>query len=154
MTRVFTLSVLVLALLASAAQAQARAERDLTLPLTAATQAALTPADVVQLLKDGNTRFLAGQSVERNFLEQIRLTAGGQFPMAAILGCIDSRVPHGHKRLLTRRDRITLGLRHGEIEWKHRLNDFLDARRAEIQSILLQYGVPLLDEQDKPVIGP
>jgi quinoprotein dehydrogenase-associated probable ABC transporter substrate-binding protein len=50
--------------------------------------------------------------------------------------------------------RITLGLRHGEIEWKHRLNDFLDARRAEIQSILLQYGVPLLDEQDKPVNGP
>ena len=94
MTRVFTLSVLALALLASAAQAQTRAERDLTLPLTAATQAALTPADVVQLLKDGNTRFLAGQSVERNFLEQIRLTAGGQFPMAAILGCIDSRVPH------------------------------------------------------------
>jgi quinoprotein dehydrogenase-associated probable ABC transporter substrate-binding protein len=50
--------------------------------------------------------------------------------------------------------RITLGLRHGEIEWKHRLNDFLDARRAEIQSILLQYGVPLLDEQDKPMNGP
>ena len=50
--------------------------------------------------------------------------------------------------------RITLGLRHGEIEWKHRLNDFLDARRAEIQSILLQYGVPLLDEQDKSLSGP
>jgi quinoprotein dehydrogenase-associated probable ABC transporter substrate-binding protein len=50
--------------------------------------------------------------------------------------------------------RITLGLRHGETEWKHRLNDFLDARRAEIQSILLQYGVPLLDEQDKSLSGP
>jgi ABC-type amino acid transport substrate-binding protein len=50
--------------------------------------------------------------------------------------------------------RITLGLRHGEIEWKHRLNDFLDAHRAEIQSILLQYGVPLLDEQDKPITDP
>jgi quinoprotein dehydrogenase-associated probable ABC transporter substrate-binding protein len=50
--------------------------------------------------------------------------------------------------------RITLGLRHGETEWKHRLNDFLDTRRAEIQSILLQYGVPLLDEQDKLITGP
>ncbi|MBO1909033.1 substrate-binding domain-containing protein [Microvirga sp. 3-52] len=50
--------------------------------------------------------------------------------------------------------RITLGLRHGETEWKHRLNDFLDAHRAEIQSILLQYGVPLLDEQDKPITSP
>jgi quinoprotein dehydrogenase-associated probable ABC transporter substrate-binding protein len=50
--------------------------------------------------------------------------------------------------------RITLGLRHGETEWKHRLNDFLDANRAEIQSILLQYGVPLLDEQDKPITSP
>jgi quinoprotein dehydrogenase-associated probable ABC transporter substrate-binding protein len=50
--------------------------------------------------------------------------------------------------------RITLGLRHGETEWKHRLNGLLDVHRAEIQSILLQYGVPLLDEQDRPVTGP
>jgi quinoprotein dehydrogenase-associated probable ABC transporter substrate-binding protein len=50
--------------------------------------------------------------------------------------------------------RITLGLRHGETEWKHRLNDFLDAHRTEIQSILLQYGVPLLDEQDKAITQP
>lgn len=47
--------------------------------------------------------------------------------------------------------RITLGMRHGEIEWKHRLNDFLAAHQSEIQSILLRYGVPLLDEQDKPI---
>ncbi len=50
--------------------------------------------------------------------------------------------------------RITLGLRHGETEWKHRLNDFLESHKAEIQSILLQYGVPLIDEQDRPVTGP
>jgi quinoprotein dehydrogenase-associated probable ABC transporter substrate-binding protein len=50
--------------------------------------------------------------------------------------------------------RITLGLRHGETEWKHRLNDFLDVHRVEIQSILLQYGVPLLDEQDKAITAP
>jgi quinoprotein dehydrogenase-associated probable ABC transporter substrate-binding protein len=50
--------------------------------------------------------------------------------------------------------RITLGLRHGETEWKHRLNEFLAAHQAEIQSVLLQYGVPLIDEQDRPITGP
>jgi quinoprotein dehydrogenase-associated probable ABC transporter substrate-binding protein len=50
--------------------------------------------------------------------------------------------------------RITLGLKHGETEWKHRLNDFLDVYRVEIQSILLQYGVPLLDEQDNAITAP
>lgn len=68
--------------------------RDLTLPLTAETQAALSPLDVLQALRDGNERFLAGQPVERDFLSQVRQTAAGQYPMAAILGCIDSRVPH------------------------------------------------------------
>ncbi len=69
-------------------------ERDLTAPLTAETQAALSPMDVLQLLKDGNERFLADKAVERDFMQQVRRTADGQFPMAAILGCIDSRVPH------------------------------------------------------------
>ena len=62
--------------------------------LTAEAQASLSPADVVQHLKDGNQRFLDGQPQERDFLSQVRETAGGQYPMAAILGCIDSRVPH------------------------------------------------------------
>ena len=35
-----------------------------------------------------------------------------------------------------------------------RLNDFLDVYRVEIQSILLQYGVPLLDEQDNAITAP
>ena len=69
-------------------------ERDLTAALTAETQASLTPTRVIQLLKDGNQRFLAGEALERNFLDQVRNTAEGQYPMAAILGCIDSRVPH------------------------------------------------------------
>ena len=69
-------------------------DRDPTVALTAETQAALSPADVLQALQDGNERFLAGQPLERNFLDQVRQTAVGQYPMAAILGCIDSRVPH------------------------------------------------------------
>ena len=69
-------------------------QRDLAAPLTAETQAALTPMEVIQLLKDGNQRFLDGEAVERDYLAQVRATGGGQYPMAAILGCIDSRVPH------------------------------------------------------------
>jgi hypothetical protein len=40
-----------------------------------------------------------------------------------------------------------MGLRRNEPEWKHVLNDFIVKRKAEIQAILLEYGVPLLDEQ-------
>ena len=69
-------------------------ERDLTQALTRETQASLTPEHVIQLLKDGNQRFMDNQPLERNFLEQINQTTEGQYPMAAILGCIDSRVPH------------------------------------------------------------
>ncbi|REH39122.1 carbonic anhydrase [Paraperlucidibaca baekdonensis] len=68
--------------------------RDITKPLNAETQAALTPTEVVQLMKDGNKRFLDDKPLERNFAEQIKASAGGQYPMATVLGCIDSRVPH------------------------------------------------------------
>jgi len=47
--------------------------------------------------------------------------------------------------------RITFGIRHGETEWKHRLNDFIAAHQGEINRVLLDYGVPLIDEQDRPV---
>ena len=76
------------------ATAQQPTERDLTAPLTAEAQASLTPEGVIQLLKDGNQRFLNDESLERDFMEQVRQTSGGQYPMAAVLGCIDSRVPH------------------------------------------------------------
>ncbi len=67
--------------------------RDLTAALTQDMQQAMTPADAIQYLKDGNERFLTGEPVERDLLAQVKNTAGGQYPMAAILGCIDSRVP-------------------------------------------------------------
>jgi quinoprotein dehydrogenase-associated probable ABC transporter substrate-binding protein len=49
---------------------------------------------------------------------------------------------------------ITMGVRPGENNWKHRLNDFIAAHQGEIRKILLDYGVPLLDEQDRPIIAP
>jgi ABC-type amino acid transport substrate-binding protein len=47
--------------------------------------------------------------------------------------------------------RITFGIRHGETEWKHRLNEFIAVHHGEINRVLLDYGVPLIDEQDRPV---
>jgi hypothetical protein len=40
-----------------------------------------------------------------------------------------------------------MGLRRNEPEWKGILNEFLAEHKVEIQEILLEYGVPLLDEQ-------
>jgi hypothetical protein len=47
--------------------------------------------------------------------------------------------------------RITLGIRPGELNWKHQLNDFITANQPEINRILLEYGVPLLDEANQPI---
>ena len=59
---------------------------------TRETQAATTPADALVLLKEGNARFLAGTPRQRDRAHEVRSTSGGQYPFAAILGCIDSRV--------------------------------------------------------------
>ena len=45
--------------------------------------------------------------------------------------------------------RITMGLRFNEPDWKHRLNDIIKSRQADIDAILNDYGVPLLDAQGK-----
>src|SRR5712692_1525590 len=58
---------------------------------TKASQSALKPADALKKLKDGNARFVAGQSLKRDLKSQVKATAGGQYPFAAILGCMDSR---------------------------------------------------------------
>lgn len=56
-------------------------------------QDALTPADVLTLLKSGNQRFVSGDITSRDHSAQVRDAAGGQFPKAMILSCVDSRVP-------------------------------------------------------------
>jgi MFS superfamily sulfate permease-like transporter len=55
------------------------------------TQQALTPAKVLTLLKEGNERFVNNLKSHRNLLEQINDTRQGQFPIAIILSCMDSR---------------------------------------------------------------
>ncbi len=54
-------------------------------------QAATTPEQALQMLKDGNARFVMGKMLERDLMKQVKATGDGQFPFAAIVGCIDSR---------------------------------------------------------------
>ena len=54
-------------------------------------QAAVTPAAAIQVLKDGNQRFVSGTPVNCDLMAQVRGTAGGQAPFAAVVGCLDSR---------------------------------------------------------------
>ena len=58
---------------------------------TKESQAAITPAQALQKLKDGNARFVAGNMRKRNLLAQVKATGDGQYPFAAVVGCIDSR---------------------------------------------------------------
>jgi len=50
--------------------------------------------------------------------------------------------------------RITMGVRQGDDLWKRQLNDIIRKRRADIDRVLLSYGVPLLDEDNKPITKP
>lgn len=56
-------------------------------------QAALTPDKVLSDLMAGNERYVAGNLTEIDIKAGIAATAGGQFPKAVILSCLDSRVP-------------------------------------------------------------
>lgn len=59
--------------------------------LTKDVQAKLTPAKAIELLRDGNQRFVNNLKVNRNLLQQVNETSTGQYPFAFILSCIDSR---------------------------------------------------------------
>lgn len=50
--------------------------------------------------------------------------------------------------------RITMGVRSGETAWKHEVNDFILRRQGDIDKILLDYGVPLIDEDNKLITEP
>ncbi len=56
-------------------------------------QSILTPSQVLDILKQGNQRFLKNQRIHRSTIMDIQHTAQTQYPIAVVLGCIDSRVP-------------------------------------------------------------
>ncbi len=59
---------------------------------TKATQSELSPSIALDLLKEGNARFVENKKANRNLLQQVDDTSKGQFPFATVLSCIDSRV--------------------------------------------------------------
>lgn len=47
--------------------------------------------------------------------------------------------------------RITMGVRPSDQEWKRELNRIIREHQGEIDELLASYGVPLLDEKDRPI---
>jgi carbonic anhydrase len=68
-------------------------KRVVTSVMTKEEQAKLTPEQVLQDFIAGNKRFQTGKITLRDFSEQARKSAPGQFPKAMVLSCLDSRVP-------------------------------------------------------------
>ena len=61
--------------------------------LTKEAQAAITPDKALEMLKQGNARFVSGEAIKYDRLARVKQTAEGQFPFAAIVSCLDSRIP-------------------------------------------------------------
>ena len=60
--------------------------------MTKAKQASLSADQALQMLKDGNARFVSGQTQKRDLPAQVKATGhDGQYPLASIVSCIDSR---------------------------------------------------------------
>lgn len=55
------------------------------------TQESITPRKALNLLKEGNLRFMYNLKANRDLLQQVNDTRDGQWPFAIILSCIDSR---------------------------------------------------------------
>ncbi len=60
---------------------------------TQSIQQSFTPDSAVDALLEGNKRFVTQQTAGPDYSKQIALTAEGQYPFAAVVACIDSRVP-------------------------------------------------------------
>lgn len=59
--------------------------------LTKQMQEQISPSQALDLLKEGNKRFINNLKINRNLLQQANDTSDGQHPFAVILSCIDSR---------------------------------------------------------------
>jgi carbonic anhydrase len=54
-------------------------------------QDSISPLMALEILKEGNKRFVNNLKANRNLLQQANETSDGQHPFAVILSCIDSR---------------------------------------------------------------
>jgi carbonic anhydrase len=60
---------------------------------TKESQSSMSPTQALEKLKEGNARFVSGQSKPRDWSAKVIATSTGQYPFAAVVGCIDSRAP-------------------------------------------------------------
>lgn len=58
---------------------------------TLETQSTISPETALEILKEGNERFVKNLKANRDLLAQVNDTRAGQWPFAVILSCIDSR---------------------------------------------------------------
>lgn len=66
---------------------------DPAMTMTREAQQAMTPAEALARLKQGNKRFVEDKMVNRDYREQVRQKSVGQFPFASVVSCLDSRIP-------------------------------------------------------------
>jgi carbonic anhydrase len=59
--------------------------------LSTATPVGTTPQRALELLREGNERFVNNLRASRDLLQQVNETRDGQWPFATILSCMDSR---------------------------------------------------------------
>jgi carbonic anhydrase len=75
-------------------QQEQEAEQDpQAMTMTKERQSEMTPEEAIQRLQEGNERFVDDGGLDRDLTTQVSETASGQYPFAAVLGCVDSRVP-------------------------------------------------------------
>ena len=55
-------------------------------------QQKMSPSEILELFKAGNERFASGNVDMRDFLKHVGETADGQYPLAVVLACMDSRI--------------------------------------------------------------
>jgi carbonic anhydrase len=53
----------------------------------------MTPDEILAAFKRGNANFSKGLRTSRNYINEQKVTAKGQYPSAIVLSCIDSRAP-------------------------------------------------------------
>ncbi len=54
-------------------------------------QQQIKPLEALEILKEGNKRFVGNQREDQDLLDQVKDTSNGQWPFAIVLSCIDSR---------------------------------------------------------------
>jgi quinoprotein dehydrogenase-associated probable ABC transporter substrate-binding protein len=93
------------------------------------------------------TRELAGDQID---VAMLWGPIGGYFAKTAKAG--EYRVvPFAHEDPIKFDYPIAMGVRFGEKEWKSEVERLLRENKGEIEAILVEYGVPLLDDQGQPL---